>query len=282
MWSNKTLLLGLLGAAMFGQANAATYDEIKARGEMVIAVYRDYPPFSFRRGEELVGIDVDIAKAVAGRLKLKPVFREQTAGESVSDDLRNAVWKGHYLDHTVADIMLHIPVDREFMQRNSEAYIFAPYYRDMVAVTVDSEQIPHFSGLDVFLEKKVGVELGTLADQYLLTIHDGHLINNVVHYRSVDKAITGMIGTEVAGVMGSRSEIEDSLAKSGRKFAVTPMTLPGIFNGEWVIGMAVKNNNHQLANEVEDAVDELIKDGTIPTIFKSAGLSYVPSYEKQK
>jgi hypothetical protein len=45
--------------------------------------------------------------------------------------------------------------------------------------------------------------------------------------------------------------------------------------------MAVKNNNRQLANAVEDVVNDLIANGTIPGIFKASGVTYVPSYEKQ-
>ncbi len=275
------LLAFLLGVISLSGAKAATYDEIMQRGNMVVAVYRDFPPFSYRQGENVVGIDVEVAKAVCQRMGLKAIIREQTAGETVSDDLRNVVWKGHYLEHNTADMMLHIPVDRDFMLSNSEAAIFAPYFRDRLAVVTDPEQISSYQGLDDFFDHKVGVEMGSLADQYLLTIHDGKLIDHVVHYRGLTKAVDGLFKKDVAGVMGVRSEIEGALSAQDRKYRVVPMTLPGLFNGEWVLGMAVKSSNRQLANAVEDVVAALIADGTIPAIFKSAGLAYIPAYEKQ-
>jgi ABC-type amino acid transport substrate-binding protein len=138
-----------------GARAAATLDDIMARGELVVAVYRDFPPFSFHTGGEVAGVDVDLARALAKRLGLKAAIMEVTAGETVDDDLRNAVWKGHYLDHKTADVMVHVPTDRVFMLRNTNAVIFAPYFRERVVVARNPEKVIKSDDISIFEQEKV-------------------------------------------------------------------------------------------------------------------------------
>ncbi len=97
-----------------GPAAARPLDEVRDSGTIRIAVYRDFAPFSEVHDGRFEGVDVDIGRALAQRLGVAVEFMPVTAGESVDDDLRNAVWKGHYLGGGVADVMLHVPVDRRF------------------------------------------------------------------------------------------------------------------------------------------------------------------------
>src|SRR6266511_2181374 len=50
-------------------ASARPLDDVVSAGAVRIGVYRDNPPFSFRRDGKLVGVDVDIGRALAERLK---------------------------------------------------------------------------------------------------------------------------------------------------------------------------------------------------------------------
>ena len=51
-------------------------DTVKARGTLRIAMEGTYPPFNFKQGKtgQLAGYDVDVAKAVAAKLGVKPEF----------------------------------------------------------------------------------------------------------------------------------------------------------------------------------------------------------------
>lgn len=68
-----------LAALMLAAAPAAKaadlLDEVKARGTLRIACEGTYPPFNFKNEKgELAGFDVDIAKALAAKLGVKPEF----------------------------------------------------------------------------------------------------------------------------------------------------------------------------------------------------------------
>jgi cystine transport system substrate-binding protein len=72
----KKLLALVAGAVLAGTLHAADLlDEVKQRGTLRIAVEGTYPPFNFKDDKgQLTGFDVEIAKAIAARLGVKPEF----------------------------------------------------------------------------------------------------------------------------------------------------------------------------------------------------------------
>lgn len=255
-------------------APSATLDQIVERGELIMAVYRDFPPFSYQNGGKLAGIDVDIGTELAKRMKLKPRFFPLTAGETVDDDLRNAVWKGHYLERRVADVMLHVPTERAYALRQTEAVLFAPYFRDRIAVARNPDKVNARDGVAVFAEEKVGVEVDGLADVYLTGALGGTLRSNVTHYPSHAKAVDGLLAGEVAAVMGVESEIAARMAARRSPWPLAPMDTPGLAKTGWEVGLAVKHSNRDLAYALGDAIDALRREGVIAAIFKRHRIPY--------
>lgn len=71
------LLAVVLSAAILVPASAADLlDKVRQQGTLRIAMEGTYPPFNFKdqKSGELSGYDVDVAKLVATKLGLKPVF----------------------------------------------------------------------------------------------------------------------------------------------------------------------------------------------------------------
>jgi ABC-type amino acid transport substrate-binding protein len=262
--------------APFSSALALTYDEIIQQGSIRIAVYKDFAPFSSRIGGKLVGVDVDIAKKIAEKMNVKLSFYELVADETADDDLRNAVWKGHYLGGGVADVMLHVPYDREFAIRNNLAVLFGPYYEEKNVVASDPGKVSAETGMAVFRYEKISVELDTMADFYLLSVFGGQLRKNVVHFFTVEKAVDALKRKEVAAVMAPRSQIEAVLREKRRLFEIGVMPAPGLINETWLVGAAIKHTNRQLGYAVGDILSGMIADGTMKKIFSAHGLSYAP------
>ena len=275
------LLIGVVAAllAWAGNAAARSLDDILEKGELSVAVYRDFPPFSSRRDGKLTGIDLDLAQALAVRLKLRLSVMELTAGDSVDDDLRNGVWKGHYLSHQVADVMLHIPVDRVFALRNTNAVIFSPYFRERLVVARNPDKVVAGDSVSIFEQEKVGVELATLADMYLTAQLREKAVANVVHFPNLDRAAEALIKGEVAAVMGTEVELAAALGKNASRFPMAPMEAPGLTKPAWDLGIAVKDSNRQLGHVLEDAMLAMRTDGTIAAIFHRHGVPYHPPEE---
>ena len=69
------LFAALLATAALTAHAADLLDDVKARGTLRIGMEGTYPPFNFRNDKgELDGFDVDIAKAIAAKLGVKPAF----------------------------------------------------------------------------------------------------------------------------------------------------------------------------------------------------------------
>lgn len=256
------------------RAGARPLDDVTASGFLRVAVYRDNPPFSFRKGGRLTGIDVDLAEKIAEKLGVRVDHMEQTAGETVSDDLRNAVWKGHYLGGGVADVMMHVPYSKDFALRNTEAVLFCPYQRENFAMARSPLRVPH-PMLAALPDEPVGVELDSLPDFYLLRYLGGRLRERVVHYRTIPEAVDGLEKGEVSAVVATQSQIEAALGERAKDFPVTPVAFSGsMMAASWDIGMAVKENAHDLAYAVEDAVAALRQDGTLDAIFHGYGVTH--------
>ena len=99
---------------------ARPFDDIIQTNFFTVAVYRDFVPFSFQENGKDLGIDVDIAKHIAQQLGVELKLKWATADESVEDDLRNNIWKGHFLDRTVADLMLRVPYDKKYSLKRDD------------------------------------------------------------------------------------------------------------------------------------------------------------------
>ncbi|MES9988671.1 MAG: transporter substrate-binding domain-containing protein [Candidatus Thiodiazotropha endolucinida] len=265
----------MLASSAIAEDEPSALDRIRERGVLEVAVYNDFPPFSYRdeRGR-IVGIDADIAHALAKSLGVAAAIRAVGADESMEDDLRNNVWKGHYLGGGVADVMLHVPYDAAFAEENDRVIFVAPYYREQVVVAVEKGVGANLDPLDYFSREKVGVELDTLTDFYLLSAYNGKIRNQVVHFSNIGKAVNALKNGEVAGVAGPRSEIEFALGDQAANYAVGPIQMPGLSTSGWDLGAAVKQGNGALAEAVEKAMSQLRQSSSLSKIFTQYRSTY--------
>ncbi len=272
------IIVALLCLFSFSMSSAADLDKIIEKGFIEFAVYENFPPFS-SKGEDgrLVGIDVDLGRAIAEKIGVQAGFRMSLADESVSDDLRNLVWKGHYLAGGPADVMLHVPYDPNFAKQEDKVAFLQPYYKELIAFAVNTSRVRSAMTLEVFAEEPIGVETATMADAYLLGAFSGRLRNSVKHYKNLDLAAKGMMDDEVSAIMANRGELEYSLGKFKHDFIVTKLPTPGLNMEGWELCAAVKADNVKLAQRVNQVIGELKSSGKIEAIFKSHGISYFPA-----
>jgi polar amino acid transport system substrate-binding protein len=282
MKNSRRLWLKAFAAAPLLAALPARADEMEAirqRGRLRVAVYNDFSPYSTSGGK---GIDADIGRAIAGKLGLTPEIVGFKADEDMNDDLRNMVWKGHYLGTQPADVMLHVPVDEHLARANDKVRIFGAYHRESLAMARNPERVPRaLSGsaavaLEIFTREKIGVETATLADNFLLGVLNGRLRENVVHFPTIAEAAKGLASGKIAAILSPRAELEAALAGQ-TSFAIDTPKFAELKVDSWPLGMAVKAENMALAEAISAALADLKRDGTVAAIFKSHGISYLPA-----
>ncbi|MBI3150252.1 MAG: transporter substrate-binding domain-containing protein [Betaproteobacteria bacterium] len=267
MWSTERLLLvlGLALATTSGQA--AEPPPTATPGVLRIALYRDFPPYS----HEGSGSDVDLGDALARGLGLRAEFAWFKADEDMHDDLRNMVWKGHYLGTRVADVMLHVPVDPNLQQANPKVRIFGAYQREELALARKSEWRAASTGrfLEEFAQadgERIGVELHTPADGHLMHALGGRLRARVAHFGATAAAVAALQRGEVGAVLAPRGQLQAALGGDPR-YVIETYRLPPPAVDRWTVGMAVKAEAHALQASLEAALATLIQNGTLARLM---------------
>ena len=247
-------------------------DDIIDRGYIVFAVYEDFAPYSWRDGNTLRGVDIEIGRLIAEDLGVEARFFETGAGENVDADLRNNVWKGRLIGGQIANVMLHVPYNRELGCRNEQVVLTGQYFNEELAIAFrrenyeDGGPTPPYFRFDA-----VGVENDSLSDFYLTSFMNGALVSNMTRYQTPDDAMAALRAGDVLAVMGARGQLEHGL---NDELDIHQPFLSGLALGTWTLGVAVRHSWRPLGYAVDDAIRAGVEDGRIADIFASYGLSY--------
>lgn len=262
-------LLCLLTAPLATAEDTSALARVRQSGVLKVALYKNFAPFS----HDGRGIDVDIAEALAARLgvKMSPLWFD--ADESMEDDLRNMVWKGHYLGYGPADVMMHAPVDREYMAKVDKVKFFAPYHRERYAIARQLERLPTLDGFEPFEKLPVAVEGDTLAASVMLSADGGRYRPSVRNFKTAEGAIGALKSGAVAAALAQQGELEGGLRGDAR-FAIDLPPHPVLQKRQWVLGLAVKAQSDDLAQALQAAVNDLLVDGTLKSIMLRHGVQH--------
>ena len=216
----RGVAIALAVALIAAPAAARPLDAVRQAGELRVTVYQNYKPYSWRDNGKPVGVDVDIAQALADALNVRLNLFELRADDDVNDDLRNGVWKGTVLGDAPGDVMLHVPYDKRIEAKNDKIALFAPYHVDGLAMYVDPAKAQAGRDLTLLKADKVAVAVGTIADYTLIAANDHAYLGQVVHERTLDAAAEHFERGDVAAFYGEESASQ-ALARAGKRpFAV--------------------------------------------------------------
>ena len=267
-------VLGILSLSFLAAPFADAQDEpaltkIRQSGVLKVALYRNFAPFS----NDGKGIDFDLAEALAAKLgvKMSPLWFD--ADENMEDDLRNMVWKGHYMGHGPADVMMHAPVDREYMSKVEQVRFFAPYHRERYAIARQLDKLPTLDNFEAFEKLGLGVEGDTLAASVMLSADSGRYRNTIRTFRTATEAVAALKVGEVAAVMAQQGELEGGL-KGDTRFAIDVPPHPILQKRQWAVGLAVKAKSEDLAQVLQATINEMMADGSLKNIMLRHGVQH--------
>ena len=256
----------------------ADLDKVRASGVLKVAVYKDNAPYSDGKGNELAGVDVALAQGLARELGLKLQLLPFDAGENMNDDLRNMVWRGHYLGYGPADVMLHVPADKHLMRQNPQVLLFAPYARETLVVFHDRRRLPQVQSGNDLVRLPLGTERGSGAASSLMGYQSGLLRNQVRLFDSGVQAADAVINGDIAAAYVSRAQAETALFRrqaNGESFLLSELSLPGLQDNGWPLGLATKSSHKALASALEEALKRLRDKGELLAMFRDRGLTLV-------
>ena len=245
---------------------------MKSRGSLVVGLYKDMPPFH----ADGAGIDVELGRALAESLGVAFSPLPFPADENMGDDLRNMVWKGHYLGYGPADVLLHVPVDRPLMEANPQVRVFAPYWRERVMIARNLEQLPALDSLAALAGKAVAVPGQSLAGWLLIGAEGGALRDSLsTKWNDGVEAAKALQRGEVVAAAGLASELQ-AVLRGDARFVIEPLPSPRAPRDGWAVGMAVKKDATELAQALQGAVNQLAGSGRLAEIFAKANLAWRP------
>ncbi|HSW09133.1 ABC transporter substrate-binding protein [Aquabacterium sp.] len=267
--------LGRIGALVAAGAapralSATPLERVQERGVLKVGLYHAMPPFHV----DGRGIDVELAHALAAALGVKAALLPFHADDSMNDDLRNMVWRGHYLGYGPADVLLHVPVDRPLMEGNPQVSIFAPYCRERVAIARRLEQVPRLDTLAPLAELQVAVPGQSLAGWLLIGADSGAYRQRLTtRWRDGAEAAQALLRGETPVAAGLASELE-SVLRGDARFAIEPLPVPRAPRDGWAVGMAVRRDATELAQALQRAVNALAASGSLRQMFARANLGW--------
>jgi len=198
----------------------------------------------------------------------------------VDDDLRVNLWKGDLIQRKVADVMMHVPFDRELDIRNEFVVLMSPYFLEEVAVVANAEKLPKLETFGRFLNTPIAVEVDTVSDFFLSNAFRGQLQQSIRRGRTFEDVVDQYVSGEVAAAMGSKAQTE-WIASQAKDFEsnIHQPPMPGIVRKSWPVGISIKHDSRDLGYALTDIATELVQSGEMEKITASYGVSFAaPEY----
>ncbi|MCR5273981.1 MAG: transporter substrate-binding domain-containing protein [Clostridiales bacterium] len=236
-----------------GMMTAVTACSKKKAGQLVMATNAYFEPYEYHQDGKIVGIDVEIAEAIAKKLGMELKI------EDVEFDSIIAGVQSKKYDIGMAGMTVR--PDRQESVNFTDTYATGI---QAVIVRADSE----IKDLDTLLggDYKVGVQQGTTGDIYM-TEDPAVGDSRVVRFTKGNDAVLALSSGKVDAVV-----IDNEPAKHFVE-ATSGLTILPTFYAEEEYAICVNKENTELLDKINKALKELKEDGTVAAIIEK----YIPS-----
>ncbi|MCR5754154.1 MAG: ABC transporter substrate-binding protein [Acetatifactor sp.] len=239
-----TCSMVMLGLAACGSEKAASSTvPTVVDGVLTMGTNAQFPPYEFYDGDQIVGIDAEIAQAIADKLGMKLEITDMDFGSIITSVQAGKVDVG----------IAGMTVNEERLQNVNFSTSYATGVQAII-VKEDSD----IASPDDLAGKLIGVQENTTGHIYC---EDDFGTENVIAYTNGATAVQALAQGKVDCVV-----IDNEPAKN---FVSTNEGLK-ILNTEYVTedyAIAISKDNEELLNAVDGALKELIADGTVQTIL---------------
>jgi polar amino acid transport system substrate-binding protein len=227
------------GAAAKGDGN----DQVLSMGTNA-----EFPPYEYYDGDKIVGIDAEIAQAIADKLGMTLEIKDMAF-----DSIITAVDSGK-VDMGMAGMTV--------TDERLESVNFSKSYATGVQVVIVGEDSP-ISSVDDLLGSNnyaIGVQTATTGDLYATWDIEDKGLGTVQRYNKGADAVAALVSGKIDCVI-----IDNEPAKA----FVAANTGLKILETEYAVenyAICIDKDNTELLEKVNSALDELIADGTVQAI----------------
>ncbi len=214
-----------------------------AGGVLIMSTNAEFPPYEYHDGGEIVGIDVEIARAIAEKMGMELEI-DDVAFDSVIPEITSGKADIGLAGMTVTE-------DRKVSVDFSDTYAKAS---QMIIVKEDSD----IAGPDDLKGVVVGVQLGTTGDIYVSDLEaEG---TTVERYSKGFEAVQALSQGKIDAVVIDGEPAKTFVAETeGIKMLDEAFT-------EEEYAIAVKKGNTELLDKINSALSELKSEGVLDEI----------------
>lgn len=211
----------------------------KDDNKLVLATEAGFAPYEFYQDGKIVGVDIDIAKEIA-----KELGKELVVKDVSFDFLINEVKSGK-ADFAAAGIS--ITDERKKQVDFTDEYTVS---NQVVVIRKDSS----ITNFDEIRNKKIAVQLGTVADLYVSDNYpDATLVQHKKYLSAVEDVKAGKADCLIMDELPAKE-----IVKVNSELKIMDGVL---FQDRY--GMIVKKGNDELKNQINKVLKRLVEDGTI-------------------
>ncbi|HWC13250.1 MAG TPA: basic amino acid ABC transporter substrate-binding protein [Actinomycetota bacterium] len=234
------------GAADPGAGEFTTKNE----GRLTVGSDIPYPPFEFRKGGKLTGFDIDIIKEVGTRLGL----------EVTDDDIKDTSFDTIFSQLAGGAFDVVIAASTITPEREKEVNFSDPYYNAQQSLTVNTNERSDIKSIEDLGEGDVvGVQNGTTGKKYAQeNVPEG------VQIRSFPEGPDGYTALEAGQVDAVINDEPTAIAEIAERPGLE--LVQTLETGE-AYGIAVDPSNEPLLEAINQALADMIEDGTYEEIY---------------
>ena len=209
-----------------------------------------FPPYEYYDGDKIIGIDAEIAQAIADKLGMELVIEDMEFNSIISYVNANENAFG----------MAGMTVTED---RKKTVDFTTSYAKGIQSVIVKADS--DIKSIDDLAGKKIGVQLSTTGDIYASDYEeDGSTIER---YNKGNDAVQALVSGKATCVI-----IDNEPAKS-YVAANKGLTILDTTYVEEEYAIAIAKDNEALLEDINEALEALIKDGTVKKIIDE----YIPA-----
>lgn len=222
---------------------------------LTMATNATFPPYEYVEGDEIVGIDAEIAAALAEELGMELEIQD-VEFDSIVAGVKSGKYDMGMAGMTVTD-------------ERKQNVDFTDSYATGVQVVIVKEDSPIQTVDDITSDNKIGVQQGTTGHIYASDTPEngGYGEDAVVAYNKGADAVQALVSGKVDCVIIDNEPAKAFVeANPGLKILETEFAVEDY-------AICVSKDNTELLDKLNDALAKLKEDGTIDSIIEK----YIPS-----
>lgn len=229
-----------------------SFTKVQTKGALIIGLDDTFAPLGFKDQQgKITGFDVDLAKEVAKRLKIKVIF-QPCVWDTIFLELKNggidAIWNG-------------VTINAE---RKANALFSRPYMRNKIIILARSSSM-EITKLADLNGKKIAAQAGAPAVDYIKNYKgkdfDPSTLKELVQYPDNQTALYDLKNGGVDAVVLDETYADYYMSVQKKTFR----KINGFAAAE-EDGIAFRKNDAALRDQVQAKLDAMIKDGSAAKI----------------